>query len=266
MKLLRQNWQIWVLIVFFGLILIGPYITPMDPNLVDLDNRLHQPDTINWLGTDHLGRDIFSRILAGGQTTVGISVIALLCSIAIGVPIGLFAGFWGGKIDWLLMRIVDAFMAFPEYVIAIILSGLLGPGFFNLVTAILIVKWVSYARLVRGIVMQEKAKDYLLIAKLSGASSFQALRKHILPHIISPVLVLATLDIGKVVLLVASLSYIGLGVQPPHPEWGAMLNEGRPYFNNALYMMLVPGLAVFFVVFTMNLVGDQLVKRYGREV
>lgn len=266
MKILRQYWQLVFLCLFFGVILIGPYITPMDPNLVDLSNRLQQPNISHWLGTDHLGRDILSRILAGGQATVGISVVALLSSIVIGVPIGLFAGFLGGKVDWLLMRLVDAFMAFPEYVIAIILSGLLGPGFFNLVSAILIVKWVSYARLVRGIVMQEKAKDYLLVAKLSGASSSQALYKHIFPHIISPVLVLATLDIGKVVLLVASLSYIGLGVQPPNPEWGAMLNEGRAYFGSALHMMLVPGLAIFLVVFTMNLIGDRLVNRFGREV
>lgn len=261
----RISWQTAFLTLILFIILIGPYIAPMDPNLVDLSNRLKSPDSQYWFGTDQLGRDLFSRILTGGQLTVGISVLALLISILIGVPIGLFAGYKGGKSDWFSMRIVDSFMAFPEYVVAIILSGLLGPGFFNLVTAILIVKWVGYARLVRGIVLQEKAKDYLLIAKFSGASHFRTLYVHLLPHVIGPALALAALDIGKVILLVASLSYIGLGVQPPAPEWGAMLNEGRPYFTQAAYLMLVPGLAIFFVVLCMNMLGNQLVKRYAGE-
>lgn len=261
----KISWQLIFLITFVLIILAGPYLAPMDPNMVDLPNRLRSPDSQYWFGTDQLGRDLFSRILTGGQLTVGISMLALLMSIMIGVPVGLFSGYQGGKFDWFSMRIVDSFMAFPEYVVAIILSGLLGPGFFNLVTAILIVKWVGYARLVRGIVLQEKAKDYLLIAKFNGASHAVTLYKHLLPHVIGPVLALATLDIGKVVLLVASLSYIGLGVQPPDPEWGSMLNEGRPYFIQATYLMLVPGLAIFFVVLGMNMLGNQLTKHYSRE-
>jgi peptide/nickel transport system permease protein len=250
-------------VILMLLILTGPYLAPMDPNIVDLPNRLKAPGAQHWFGTDHLGRDLFSRILAGGQLTVGISLTALLISMVIGVSVGLFSGYRGGRADWLSMRMVDAFMALPEYVIAIIFSGLLGPGFFNLVTAILIIKWVGYARLVRGIVLQEKAKEYLLIAKFSGASHFSAIYRHLLPHVIGPVLSLATLDIGKVVLLVASLSYIGLGVQPPAPEWGAMLNEGRPYFAQAGYLMLAPGLAIFAVVLCMNVLGNRLVRRYS---
>jgi len=261
----KTSWGVGLTAIFMLIILFGPWIAPMDPNVVDLSKRLQLPSAEHWLGTDQLGRDQLSRILTGGQMTVGISLMALSLSIMVGVPIGLFAGYLGGRVDWALMRLVDAFMAFPEYIVAIVISGLLGAGFFNLMFAILIVKWVGYARLVRSVVLQEKSKDYLLVAKISGAGSYTTLRRHLIPHVIGPVLALATLDIGKVILLVASLSYIGLGVQPPHPEWGSMLNEGRAYFTQASYLMIVPGMAIFLVVFVMNLLGNRLVEKFGSD-
>ena len=163
------------------------------------------------------------------------------------------------------MRVVDSFMALPEYVIAIIVSGLLGPGLFNLFFAILVVKWVGYTRLVRSIVIQEKAKDYLMVSRISGAGTARILGRHMLPHVLGPTLVLTTLDIGKVILLVASLSFIGLGVQPPSPEWGAMLSEGKSYFAQAEYMMIIPGTAIFLVVFSANWLGNKLVRKYETE-
>ena len=259
------SWGLWLTVIILLIILFGPWLAPMDPNLVDLSNRLQPPNLGNWLGTDQLGRDQLSRILTGGQTTVGISLLALALAILIGVPIGLFAGYLGGRVDWALMRLVDGFMAFPEYIVAIVISGLLGGGFFNLLFAILIVKWVGYARLVRSVAFQEKSKDYLLVAKISGAGSFSTLRRHLIPHVIGPVLALATLDVGKVILLVASLSYIGLGVQPPTPEWGSMLNEGRAFFSRSSYLMIVPGVAIFLVVFVMNILGNQLVEKFGSD-
>jgi len=259
------SWSVWLMGVFLLIILFGPWLAPMDPNLVDLASRIQVPNWDHWLGTDQLGRDQLSRILTGGQTTVGISLLALALAMLVGVPIGLFAGYWGGKVDWALMRLVDAFMAFPEYIVAIVISGLLGSGFFNLLFAILIVKWVGYARLVRSVVFQEKSKDYLLVAKISGASSYATLWRHLIPHVVGPVLALATLDIGKVILLVASLSYIGLGIQPPHPEWGSMLNEGRAYFVRDSYLMIVPGVAIFLVVFVMNILGNRLVEKFGSD-
>lgn len=261
----KTSWGVCLTIVFMLIILFGPWLAPMEPNVVDLSKRLQLPSADHWLGTDQLGRDQLSRILTGGQMTVGISIMALGLSILVGVPIGLFAGYLGGRVDWVLMRLVDAFMAFPEYIVAIVISGLLGAGFFNLMFAILVVKWVGYARLVRSVVLQEKSKDYLLVAKISGAGSYTTLRRHLIPHVIGPVLALATLDIGKVILLVASLSYIGLGVQPPHPEWGSMLNEGRSYFTQASYLMIVPGVAIFLVVFVMNLLGNCLVEKFGSD-
>jgi peptide/nickel transport system permease protein len=160
------------------------------------------------------------------------------------------------------MRIVDSFMALPDYVVAIIISGLLGPGFFNLLLAIVIVKWVVYTRLARSIVFQEKSKDYLMVSKVSGASTWQILTRHLIPHVLGPILALATLDIGKVILLVASLSFIGLGVRPPSSEWGAMLNEGKAYFMQAEYLMIIPGVAIFLVVLVANWLGNQLVAKY----
>ena len=259
---LKSSLGIWLAGFFFFIILIGPWLALMDPNYVDLSNRLQSPGIEHWFGTDQLGRDVFSRILNGGQTTVGISMLALFLSILIGVPFGLFSGYWGGRTDWALMRIVDSFMALPDYVVAIIISGLLGPGFFNLLLAIVIVKWVVYTRLARSIVFQEKSKDYLMVSKVSGASTWQILARHLIPHVLGPILALATLDIGKVILLVASLSFIGLGVRPPSSEWGAMLNEGKAYFMQAEYLMIIPGVAIFLVVLVANWLGNQLVAKY----
>jgi peptide/nickel transport system permease protein len=264
---MRLNFSLgmWLAGLFFLFILVGPWLAALDPNFVDLSNRLQSPGSKHWFGTDQLGRDIFARILTGGQTTVGISVLALFLSILVGVPFGLFSGYWGGRTDWALMRIVDSFMALPEYVVAIIISGLLGPGFFNLLLAIVIVKWVGYTRLVRSIVFQEKSKDYLMVSKVSGASTWQILIRHLIPHVLGPILALATLDIGKVILLVASLSFIGLGVRPPEPEWGSMLNEGKAYFMQAEYLMIIPGIAIFLVVFVANWIGDQWVAKYDQS-
>lgn len=251
----------FVMFVFIFL-LAAPFIAPHDPVYVNMEERLRGISAEHVLGTDHLGRDVFSRILAGSQMTVGISVLVLAISLCIGVPIGLLAGYLGGKIDRFFMRMVDAFMAFPDYIVAIILSGLLGPGMFNLVFAIVMVKWVGYARLARSVVLSEKQRDYITMAKINGLSSIGVLRKHMIPHVVGNMMVLATLDVGKVILMVASLSYIGLGAQPPAPEWGAMLNEGKAFFYHAPHLMVIPGLAIMIVVLMSNLLGDFLRDRF----
>ena len=249
--------------VFLVLLIIGPWIAPQDPNLTATADKLQGPSTAHWLGTDDLGRDVFSRILTGGLTTVGLSAMALGISILIGVPLGLLSGYLGGRTDWALMRVVDIFLALPEYIVAMIITGLMGQGFGNLLLAILIIKWVGYTRLTRSVVMQEKAKDYLMVSTISGASTLSIMRRHLLPHIVGPVMALATVDIGKVILLVASLSYLGLGVQLPSAEWGAMLNEAQTFFTQAPHLMLAPGLAIFLVVCSANWLGDQLQSLYA---
>ena len=249
--------------VFLVLLIIGPWIAPQDPNLTATADKLQGPSAAHWFGTDDLGRDVFSRILTGGLTTVGLSALALGISILIGVPLGLLSGYLGGRTDWALMRAVDIFLALPEYIVAMIIAGLLGQGFGNLLLAILIIKWVGYTRLTRSVVMQEKAKDYLMVSTISGTSTFSIMRRHLLPHIVGPVMALATVDIGKVILLVASLSYLGLGVQLPSAEWGAMLNEAQTFFTQAPHLMLAPGLAIFLVVCAANWLGDQLQSLYA---
>ena len=249
--------------VFLVLLIIGPWIAPQDPNLTATADKLQGPSAAHWLGTDDLGRDVFSRILTGGLTTVGLSAMALGISILIGVPLGLLSGYLGGRTDWALMRVVDIFLALPEYIVAMVITGLMGQGFGNLLLAILIIKWVGYTRLARSVVMQEKAKDYLMVSTISGASTVSIMRRHLLPHIVGPVMALATLDIGKVILLVASLSYLGLGVQLPSAEWGAMLNEAQMFFTQAPHLMVAPGLAIFLVVCAANWLGDQLQSLYA---
>ncbi|KIL49297.1 nickel transporter permease [Jeotgalibacillus soli] len=240
------------------ILILAPYIAPFDPTQVKMEERLKPISMEHLLGTDHLGRDVFSRILTGAQTTVGASFLILFISLLVGVPFGLLSGYLGGKIDRIFMRIVDAFMTFPDYIVAIILSGFLGPGMFNLVLAIVMVKWVGYARLARSVVLTEKQKDYISMAKINGMSSLNILRRHMIPHVTGNVMVLATLDIGKIILMIASLSYIGLGAQPPAPEWGAMLNEAKGFFYNAPQLMLIPGLSIMMVVLIFNLLGDYL--------
>ena len=234
--------------VFLVLLIIGPWIAPQDPNLTATADKLQGPSTAHWLGTDDLGRDVFSRILTGGLTTVGLSAMALGISILIGVPLGLLSGYLGGRTDWALMRVVDIFLALPEYIVAMIITGLMGQGFGNLLLAILIIKWVGYTRLARSVVMQEKAKDYLMVSTISGASTVSIMRRHLLPHIVGPVMALATVDIGKVI---------------PSAEWGAMLNEAQMFFTQAPHLMVAPGLAIFLVVCAANWLGDQLQSLYA---
>ncbi|MCB6216601.1 nickel transporter permease [Bacillus sp. GM2] len=258
----RTKTGLWFVLLFSAALFTVPFFLPFDPLRTDMANRLQPISLQHWLGTDHLGRDIFSRMIAGAKATVGTALAAILISVFIGVPVGLVSGFFGGRLDRMIMRIVDAVMAFPDYIVAIVLSGLLGPGLMNLILAVVAVKWVGYARLIRSTVFSEKQKDYIALAELTGLGSGAILKKHLLPHVLGNVSVLATLDIGKTVLMIAALSYIGLGAQPPYPEWGAMLNDGKHYFLHAPQLMVIPGLAIMFIVLLSNLYGDRLRDRF----
>ncbi|MBN8208993.1 ABC transporter permease [Bacillus sp. NTK071] len=262
----RRRETVVSICLFVTLLLLAPFLAPYDSIQVDPVNRLLPMNGSHLLGTDHLGRDLLSRLLEGAQTTVGVSFLIMLIVLLIGIPIGLLSGFAGGIIDRFFMRMTDAFMAFPDFIVAIVLSGLLGPGLMNLIIAIATVKWTSYARLVRSTVINEKEKTYIIVAELNGVSKFRIMTKHLLPYVIGHVMVLGTLDIGKVILMIASLSYIGLGAQPPSPEWGAMLNDGRAYFHTAPHLMVVPGLAIVFVVLISNLLGDRLRDSYDVKI
>jgi peptide/nickel transport system permease protein len=262
LSLKKRNYMMVSGLVFLLMIilitLIGPFIVPNDPYTANMSERLAEPSLTYLLGTDHMGRCIFSRIIIGSQTTLGITGLVVATVIGIGIPVGLVIGYIGGRVDSAVMRFADGLLALPEFILAIAIAGFLGPSLTNLMISIVFVKWIGYTRVVRGIVISERNKDYVFAARVSGSSHFKIIRRHMLPQIISPVLVLAALDIGKVILIISSLSYLGLGAQPPAPEWGAMLNDGRLYFQTVPELMIYPGLAIFFVVLSLNLIGEGL--------
>ncbi|WP_270167189.1 nickel transporter permease [Paenibacillus sp. SYP-B4298] len=253
----------WALLLLVGLLLLASWMPPHDPYSISMSRRLQPSSAEHWLGTDGLGRDLFSRLLAGGRNTLGASLLILAAALMIGVPIGLLSGYAGGWVDRAFMRLADSFMAFPDFLFAIVLSGLMGPHIVNLMLAIALVKWIAYARIVRNVVRSEKSKDYITVAKLNGLGPIRLMTKHLLPHALRHVLVLAGLDTGKIILMIAALSYIGLGVQPPEPEWGSMLNEGRVYFRQSAYLMIWPGLAIMLAAALANLTGDHIRTRLG---
>ncbi|MGB8957261.1 MAG: nickel transporter permease [Tumebacillaceae bacterium] len=240
---------------------LGPYLVPNDPLSVELSERLQPPSAKYPLGTDHLGRCNFSRLVEGAQHTLGITGLVILTVMFVGIPVGLVSGYVGGRLDAFLMRLVEGVGALPEFVLAIAVAGFLGPSLTNLVVSIVAVKWVGYSRVVRSIVLSEREKEYVLAARVAGTSTWRVIWRHLLPHIVSPILVLAALDIGKVILLVSMFSFLGLGVQPPMPEWGAMLNDGRPYFQTVPELMIYPGVAILLVVISCNLIADALRDR-----
>jgi peptide/nickel transport system permease protein len=244
--------------IFVFLALVGPYLVPNDPLAVQMEDRLLPPSAQYPLGTDHMGRCLFSRLVVGAQTTLGVTALVVGSVILIGIPLGLLSGYLGGRTDAILMRLVDGLNAFPEFILAIAVAGFLGPSLTNLMLSIVLVKWIGYARIVRGIVLSEREKEYVLAAIVGGCRTWKLLWRHLLPSILAPIMVLAALDVGKVILIIASLSYLGLGAQPPSPEWGAMLNDGRSYFQTAPELMIYPGLAIVFVVLACNLISDGL--------
>ncbi|WP_226669828.1 nickel transporter permease [Metabacillus litoralis] len=250
-------------------IFVGGIISTHGPFEIDMGNRLQKSSSTHWFGTDQLGRDIFARIVYGAKITVGLGGLAILLSVFIGVPIGLLSGFIGGKIDSIFMRIIDGILSFPDVILAIAIAGILGPNLTNIIIAIVLVRWIVYARVVRGLVLAEKEKEYVLVSKVSYSSVFKTIRMHLLPQVMPDIIVMAAIDIGKVILLISALSYIGLGAQPPIPEWGAMLNEGRAYFQVIPSLMIYPGLAIMLTVLTFNLLGDGLKNHFdirkGRE-
>lgn len=249
------------LIIILFIIIIGifaNYIAPNDPIKVDLSKRLHSPSHIYLLGTDHLGRCILSRLIYGIRVSFSTSFILLFIILTIGIIVGVTAGYFGGFIDNVIMRFIDIILAFPGLILDLAIAGILGPSLINLMIAIAAVQWVRYARIIRGMVLSIKEEEFVLAARVLGSSNFKIIKKHILPNIIPQIIILATLDMGSIILRISGLSFLGLGVQPPTPEWGAMLNDGRPYMQTAPWLMIFPGVSILIVVMAFNLLGDGL--------
>jgi nickel transport system permease protein len=250
-----------LVMVLVVLAVFSPWIMPFDPNEVDLASRLQAPDATHWLGTDHLGRDILSRLMAGTRVSLGSVAISLFVIMTLGILIGGAAGFLGGRADQLIMRVTDIFMTFPTLVLALFMIGLLGTGLVNVIVAIALSHWAWYARIVRSIVMSLRNREYILASRLAGAGRVRIFIEHLLPATLSQLLVLATLDIGHIMLHVAGLSFLGLGVMPPTPEWGVMINDARQFIWTNPLLMVWPGLALFLSVMAFNVIGDAVRDR-----
>jgi peptide/nickel transport system permease protein len=256
----HPNGKIGIIIsvVLVLMAVFAPLISPYDPNYPDTANRLAPPSTKHLFGTDQLGRDILSRIIWGSRISLSIAFLAVFVTSIIGLVVGLVSGYYGGKIDTLLMRITDIFMAFPRLVLALAFASALGPGIYNVIIAISIVYWSFYARLIRGVVLQIRNELYIQAAKAVGASDLRIMFRHILPMVTAPLLVQATLDIGGTILLASGLGFLGIGVQPPTPEWGVMVSEGRRFITHEWWVSTFPGLFILIATLGFNLLGDAL--------
>jgi len=223
-----------------------------------IQEKFQPPSARHWFGTDDLGRDIFSRVVAGAKYSLIIAVVILAVAVSVGTIIGAVAGYAGGYVDEILMRVTDMFLAFPALILAIAISASLGPSLRNAVIALAAVYWPWYARLVRAQVLTIRSREFVEAARSSGASDRRVLLRHIMPNSVSPVIIQMTLDIGYAILATSSLSFIGLGAQPPTPEWGRLITDGRNFFRDAWWYITFPGIALSITVLGFNLIGDGL--------
>lgn len=244
-----------IVVVMAGVVALGPVLAPYDP-LAFEGRRLEGPSWSHPLGTDRLGRDLLSRLLFGARLSLGTAFFASLLIMTLGLLFGSVAGYAGGVIDAVVMRVVDTVLAFPSLILALAIAGVFAPSLLTLMFVLASVWWVGYARLIRGLVLAMRERQFVEAAKVGGARSVRILTRHILPNIVPPVIVLGTLEMGVIILAISALNFLGLGAQPPTPEWGAMLNDGRNFFFSAPHVMLFPGLAISVAVLGFNLLGD----------
>ncbi len=247
--------------LFLFVALFAPLIAPHEPNLVNLPGRLQGPSGAHWLGTDHLGRDILSRLLYGTRMSLGSVLLCLALIVAIAVPIGGAAGYLGGRVDQALMRMCDGMMTFPTVVLALFLIGVLGTGLVNVVIAIAISHFPFYARMVRSVVLTLRNADFVLAARTCGAGRVRLFIDHFLPAIAAQLVVLASLDVGHMMLHVSGLSFLGLGVETPTAEWGVMISDARQFVFSQPMLILLPGLCLLLAVMAANILGDTLRDR-----
>lgn len=246
-----------VVLAWLALALVAPTIAPYGPLQQDMAKRLAPPTHTHWLGTDVLGRDVLSRILYGARISIPVGIAAVILATVLGTIVGSVAGYLGGMVDEVMMRVTDIMLAFPTVILALVITAALGAGIRNAVIAIMVAWWPSYARLVRGLVLAIKEREYVLVARALGASESRLLRMHVLRNIVSPVIILSTLDVGHAILTFASLSFLGLGPPPEIPEWGSMIAAGRDYFDQ-WWIGTFPGLAILSLTMAFNIVGDSL--------
>jgi peptide/nickel transport system permease protein len=238
--------------------LLAPLIAPGSPYTQDLTQRLLPPSSAHWFGTDELGRDIYTRVVHGGRVTLTIVLLVAIIVAPVGLAIGTAAGYFGGLLDTVLMRITDIFLAFPRLILALAFVAALGPGLENAVIAIALTAWPPYARVARAETMTLRESDFISAVRLQGASSWRILLRHVMPLCLSSVIIRVTLDMAGIILTAAGLGFLGLGAQPPIPEWGAMVSSGRAFLLDQWWVATIPGIAIFVVSLGFNLLGDGL--------
>ena len=238
--------------------LAGPWLVPFDPSTQELALRLEGPTGLHWFGLDELGRDIFARVLSGARISLLVGLVVVGVSATIGIAMGSVAGYFGGRIDEAFSRLIDILLAFPGLLLAIALVAVLGPSLTNVVLALSLIGWVGYARLVRGQVLRARELEFVQAARALGATTVRILTRHVIPTTLPAVTVQATLGMGGAILAEAALSFLGLGVQPPTPSWGTMLNYGRGHLLDAPHLTIFPGLAIAILVLGFNFLGDGL--------
>ena len=253
---LLRNGSLLILLSYICMAIFAGALSPHDPLQVDVANRLQPASTEFLLGTDSLGRCVLSRLLHGARNSLLSAAVVLLTTVSVGTVVGLFAGFFGGRCDYLVQRLLEGVMAFPGLILALAIAGVLGPGLENAVLALCLVHWVGYARIVRNMTLSLRERTYVQASRIAGASSLDLLRRHILPEVAPAVVVVATLDYGRIIISIAGLSFLGLGTQPPAPEWGAMLSEGKSYMQVAPQLILWPGAMIAGIVLALQLLSE----------
>ena len=256
------------IIIFFIILLIGlfaPFLTQYDPFYQDYNSLLLPPSFNHWFGTDNYGRDIFTRVIYATRLDLQIGFYTTYVPLIYGVMIGAYSGYFGGSIDTIMMRLTDTAMAFPFLILIIFILSILGPGIQNIYIAVFLVAWTMYARLIRAEMLVEKNKDYIVAAQVLGFGTNRIIFKHAMPNIITSCIIFSMFDFVLNILLVSGLSFLGLGVQPPIPEWGAMVAEGRDFILNAWWISTLPGFFILLTGFALCLIGDGLSERFGKR-
>ncbi len=267
-----RHWTFRTGIVILALILatltVAPWIAPYDPATQNLVARLASPSAEHWLGTDHLGRDTFSRLLVGGRFTVTIALVTVILSFAIGTLIGVVAGRIGGLLEEMTMRVVDLLISIPDVVVAIFLVAIFGPGFVTLIASLTVIGWTPFARLARGLTLSINGQGYIRAAEVLGCSRSFIILRHVIPNIIRPIAAVSFLRFGHKLITVGALSFLGLGVQPPAPDWALMLADAQPYVERLPILMIAPGLAIFLAALSVTWIGHglEIDSRHGGSV
>ena len=263
------RWWIWsggaLIAVCVLMAVAAPWLATHDPDAINLTLALQAPSPAHWLGTDSLGRDLYSRLLYGARISLVVGVGAVGLSILIGTALGLIAGWYGGWLDGLLMRTVDIMLCFPTFFLLLAIIALVGQSVVNIILIIGLTGWMGVARLVRAEVLSLKEREFIQAARVLGLGAWRIMWRHLLPNAVSPVLVSATLGIGSAILVESGLSFLGLGIEPPTPSWGNLLIDAKGTLGVAWWQTTFPGLAIFLTVLACNLVGEGLRERFGRS-